>query len=66
MKVVDVIQHGKYGVLDEGGSTLEFLALPNEAMPDYCVMIGTIPAGGCVPLHNHGDIESFFLLSGEL
>jgi len=33
MKVVDVIQHGKYGVLDEGGSTLEFLALPNEADP---------------------------------
>src|SRR5262245_40685599 len=32
-----------------------------RAMPDYCVMIGTIPAGGCVPLHSHRDIESFFL-----
>jgi len=66
MKVVDAIQREKYGVLDVGRSTLEFLALANETGADYCVMIGTIPAGGCVTLHRHPDRESFFLLSGAL
>ena len=37
MKVVDAIQSEKYGVLDVGGSNLEFLALANETDADYCV-----------------------------
>jgi Cupin domain len=31
----------------------------------YCVMKGTIPAGGSVPLHSHLDPESFFVISGR-
>jgi quercetin dioxygenase-like cupin family protein len=29
------------------------------------VIKGTIPPGASVPLHSHGDVESFYLLSGE-
>lgn len=31
----------------------------------YCVMKGTLPSRMSVPLHSHGDAESFFVLSGE-
>jgi quercetin dioxygenase-like cupin family protein len=31
----------------------------------YCVTRGTLPAGVSVPLHSHGDAESFYVLSGE-
>jgi hypothetical protein len=30
------------------------------------MMIGTIPPGISVPLHSHADVESFYLLSGQL
>jgi quercetin dioxygenase-like cupin family protein len=37
----------------------------NPGEENYCVMKGTIPPGGIVPLHRHDDPESFFVLSGE-
>jgi quercetin dioxygenase-like cupin family protein len=45
-----------------GPKPAEFLNLGEET---YCVIRGTIPAGGIVPLHRHDDPESFFVLSGE-
>jgi quercetin dioxygenase-like cupin family protein len=66
MEAVSIVRRGKYGVLDVFGSTVDFLTLPGEADTDYCVMIGTIPPGGSVPLHSHPHPESFFLLSGSL
>jgi quercetin dioxygenase-like cupin family protein len=32
----------------------------------YCVMMGTIPSGGGVPLHSHPEAESFYVLSGDV
>jgi quercetin dioxygenase-like cupin family protein len=53
-----------HGVLDLFGPTVEFLTSPNEADAVYCVMIGTIPPGGAVPIHRHADDETFYVLSG--
>jgi quercetin dioxygenase-like cupin family protein len=48
------------------GPTLEYLSRPaaDDAIP--CVMRGTIPPGVDVPLHSHGDPETFIQLSGEV
>ena len=46
-----------------GGTKIE--PLSPAAEDAYCVMIGTIPPGASVPLHSHGDAESFYVLSGE-
>lgn len=51
-------------VLDVLGPTIELLTRPeaDDALP--CVMRGTIPPGGIVPLHSHPDPETFVMLSG--
>jgi quercetin dioxygenase-like cupin family protein len=48
------------------GPTVEFLTplLPEDAAP--CLMRGTIPPGGVVPMHAHPDPETFLLVSGEV
>jgi quercetin dioxygenase-like cupin family protein len=51
--------------LDVMGPTIQFLTLPDEeSFP--CVMRGTIPPGGFVPLHSHADPETFLHVSGRL
>ena len=57
---------GASDVIDVMGATIEMLAFPPTADAGYCVMKGTIPAGGMVPMHSHSDNESFFLLSGAV
>jgi quercetin dioxygenase-like cupin family protein len=47
------------------GATMEFLTSPDDDR-DFCVIKGTIPSGGFVPLHSHPDIETFLVLSGTL
>ena len=66
MQSTQIVNEGTNGVLDVFGPTLEFLILPEEADSAYCVMTGTMPPGVSVPLHNHPDIESFFLVSGAV
>jgi quercetin dioxygenase-like cupin family protein len=66
MQSTQIIREGTYGVLDVFGPTLKFLILPEQADGTYCAMTGTIPPGGCVPLHSHPDTESFFLVSGAV
>jgi quercetin dioxygenase-like cupin family protein len=50
-------------VLDALGPKIEPLTSMEEK--SYCVLKGTIPPGVSVPLHSHGDAESFYVLSGE-
>jgi quercetin dioxygenase-like cupin family protein len=48
------------------GPTVQFLTPPDGADAAPCVMRGTIPAGGFVPLHSHADPETFIAIAGEL
>jgi quercetin dioxygenase-like cupin family protein len=51
--------------LDVLGPTIQYIT-PLDADGDLpCVMRGTIPPGGVVPLHSHADPETFLSLSGE-
>ncbi len=48
------------------GPKLQFLVLPEASDEAPCVLKGTIPPGVSVPMHSHGGIEAFFVLSGEI
>jgi quercetin dioxygenase-like cupin family protein len=48
------------------GPTVQFLTPPAGADEAPCVMRGTIPGSGFVPLHSHADPETFLAISGEL
>ncbi len=50
--------------LDVLGPTLQILTPLDEGELAPCMIRGTIPPGGIVPLHAHDDPESFLLLSG--
>ncbi|MBE3560316.1 MAG: cupin domain-containing protein [Ktedonobacteraceae bacterium] len=52
--------------MDQLGPTVEFLTSPDDEHNDFCVLKGTIPPGGFVPLHAHADTEDFIVLSGEV
>jgi hypothetical protein len=45
-----IANEGAYGALEVFGPTLEFLTLPEEGDPGYCVMMGTIPPSVSVRL----------------
>jgi quercetin dioxygenase-like cupin family protein len=59
----NVIKDGCGVQFNVGGPTLQLLASARESA--YWVMKGTLPAQVSVPLHSHGDEESFYLISGE-
>ena len=48
------------------GTLFEFLASPDEAGTEICLIRGTIPPGAAVPLHSHPDVELFFVLEGTV
>ena len=50
-------------ILLPDGATIEYLTPVEDGSP--CLMRGTIPAGGVVPLHSHADPETFIVLAGE-
>lgn len=52
--------------LDVLGPKVEFLTRPEGPDDTPCVMRGTIPPGGVVPLHSHADPETFLAQAGEL
>lgn len=65
MQVTQIVKNGQWTVLDlPDGARIEPLTPSSEDA--YCVMRGTIPPGGGVPLHSHADAESLYLLSGEV
>jgi quercetin dioxygenase-like cupin family protein len=51
--------------IDVLGPTLQFLT-PPEDRDAPCIMRGTIPPGVSVPLHSHGDTETFLMISGKV
>jgi quercetin dioxygenase-like cupin family protein len=64
MRVTKIVKEGENAVLHlPDGARMEILSPTREEA--YCVMRGTLPAGVGVPLHSHGDAESFYVLSGE-
>lgn len=52
--------------IDVLGPTVQFLTPSDEDGEAPCLMRGTIPPGGSVPLHSHPDPETFVAVSGEL
>ena len=61
--LVDPSRAEAVGVL---GPTVRFLTPPDGRTDLPCVMRGTIPPGGVVPLHSHADPETFLPLSGAI
>jgi quercetin dioxygenase-like cupin family protein len=53
-------------VIEFFGPTIEFLTSPKDERSDFCVLKGTIPPGGFVPLHSHSDTEDFLIISGSM
>ena len=53
-------------VLELFGPTVEILTSPQEIQNDFCMLKGTIPPGGFVPLHSHPDTEDFLVIPGEI
>jgi mannose-6-phosphate isomerase-like protein (cupin superfamily) len=47
------------------GPLVEFLTSPAADDCTPCTMRGTIPPGTVVPLHRHGDPETYLIVSGE-
>ena len=52
--------------LDLFGPTAQFLSEPQLNDETPCLIKGTIPPGGFVPIHCHPDFEAFFVLSGNV
>ena len=52
--------------LDVLGPSVQFLVAPQGSDEAPCVIKGTIPPGGSVPIHSHEAIEVFYVLSGNL
>ena len=65
IQITQIVKDGQRTVLDlPDGNRIEPLSPSTEDA--YCVLKGTIPPGGGVPLHSHADSESFYVLSGEV
>lgn len=64
-RIAHLVDPSTTETLDVLGPTVQFLVPPqDENQP--CVIRGMIPPGGVVPLHSHGDPETFFAVSGEV
>jgi quercetin dioxygenase-like cupin family protein len=61
-----LIDRDSVETLDMLGPTLQILTPPSEDDGSPCLLRGTIPPGGAVPLHSHPEPESFFAISGEV
>jgi mannose-6-phosphate isomerase-like protein (cupin superfamily) len=53
-------------VLDVLGPTIQHLTKLSKSDDDFCVLKGILGTGVTVPLHNHPDRETFYMLAGEL
>jgi uncharacterized RmlC-like cupin family protein len=59
-----LVNHGR--TLHIPGACIELLTPLQAADELPCLLRGTIPAGGVVPLHSHADTETFVGVAGEL
>jgi quercetin dioxygenase-like cupin family protein len=64
MQVTKIVRSEEGQVVDLSGPQIEPLTSRKEQ--SYFLLKGTIPPGINVPLHSHGDPESFYVLSGEV
>jgi quercetin dioxygenase-like cupin family protein len=63
--VAGIVDPGTVETFDLFGPTVQFFTHPDgEGEP--LVLRGTIPPGAVVPMHSHGDPETFYLISGEV
>lgn len=51
--------------IDVLGPTIQFVTAPTQSDAP-CVMLGTIPPGVSIPLHSHGDPETFVMIAGSV
>jgi uncharacterized RmlC-like cupin family protein len=59
-----LVNHGD--LLRVVGADIEALTPLAPAGDLPCVLRGTIPPGGCAPLHSHPDAETFVMVDGRL
>jgi quercetin dioxygenase-like cupin family protein len=52
--------------IDVLGPTIQYVTPPEGPDSAPCIMRGTIPPGGAVPLHSHADPETFIVISGDV
>jgi quercetin dioxygenase-like cupin family protein len=52
--------------IDLFGPSFQFLVAPQPSDEAPCVIKGTIPPGGSVPIHRHPGVEACFVLSGTV
>ena len=64
-KSTEVSNHHEQRITPNG-ALFEFLVSPNEAGAEICLIRGTIPPGGAIPLHSHSDVELFYVLEGTV
>src|SRR5271166_5754101 len=64
--IAHVVDLSSAEVFDLFGPTIQFLTAPEGRNPGPCILRGVIPPGELVPLHSHGDPETFIVISGEL
>jgi len=53
-------------IFDVLGPHIQFLTALSDIDDSYCVIRSTFPAGVIVPIHGHGDRETFYILDGAL
>jgi mannose-6-phosphate isomerase-like protein (cupin superfamily) len=61
----NVIATSDLETVDVLGSEVQFIPLATEVRKCFCLLRGTIPGGGAVPLHSHDSFETFTVISGE-
>jgi quercetin dioxygenase-like cupin family protein len=65
-RVAQLVDPGTVETIEVLGPKVQFLTSPDDGDGAPCIMRGTIPPGGAVPLHSHADPETFIPLSGEV
>jgi quercetin dioxygenase-like cupin family protein len=61
-----LVAESDYEALDVLGPSVQFLVAPQGNDEAPCVIKGTIPPGGVVPIHRHPAIEAFYIVSGNV
>jgi quercetin dioxygenase-like cupin family protein len=64
--IAHVVDLSSAEVFDLFGPTVQFLTAQEVQNSNPCILRGVIPPGGLVPLHSHGDPETFIVIAGEL
>jgi quercetin dioxygenase-like cupin family protein len=66
MSLPYLVDQGTVETLEVLGPTVAFLTPVDGDADAPCLIHGSIPAHGFVPLHSHADPETFLVISGEI